>query len=84
MQVPLEGGEEGTTSSIVCPMVMRSTWREYCGLVEHTAYMGISKKGSRFLQFESAGPFYAKTRASEKLDKFEPANLLTIFNKLKG
>ena len=43
---------QGEIESVICPMCMSKTWKEYAGLVEHSAYMGISpKSGKRFLQF---------------------------------
>ena len=84
MQLEQKDGTGEIGTSIVCPMVMRSTWREYDGLVEHTAYMGIShKSGERFLQFESRGLYVAKKR-SDKIAVFEKANLADIFTKLRG
>lgn len=83
-----ETDKDGVVESIVCPMCMAKTWREYTGLVDHYAYLGIAKKGSqhfhegeRFLQFETYGMYQAKKR-SENLAKFEKANLADIFGKV--
>jgi hypothetical protein len=81
----------GSIQSIICPMCMAKSWKEYTGLVEHYAYMGISpKSGERFLQFETHGMIQAKTR-SEKIGlkdgspmpgRFERPNLSSIFSRL--
>lgn len=81
MSIPVKE-KDGESHNICSPMVMRSTTMEYVGLVDHTAYMGISKTGARFLQFESKGMYTAKKR-SDYLDKFEEANLAEIFRKVK-
>ena len=84
----------GSIQSIICPMCMSKTWTEYIGLVDHFAYLGVHPKtGERFMQFEDHGMIRAKTR-SEKIGvradgtvspgKFERANLMSIFHKLKG
>lgn len=87
MIVPIEE-LDGHMSSYVAPMVMRSTTMEYIGLVEHTAYMGISEKGSRYLQFESNKLIKCKRRdegdSEPILQQFELPNLADIFRKLKG
>jgi phage nucleotide-binding protein len=78
--------KEGQINSIICPMCMRATWTEYTGLVEHTAYMGISpKSGERFFQFEKHGMIYGKTRSDnlgEGAGKFERANLAVVLGKI--
>lgn len=82
MIVPIED-KEGQKTCYESPMVMRSTTMEYVGLVDHTAYMNISKTGQRFLQFESNDRIKCKTR-SEKIEQFEQADLANIFRKIKG
>jgi GTPase SAR1 family protein len=87
MIVPIED-KEGHISSYMAPMVMRSTTMEYIGLVEHTAFMGVSDKGSRFLQFESNKLIKCKRRdegdGAPILQAFEKPNLADIFRRLKG
>jgi len=80
---------DGVITSIICPMCMAKSWREYVGLVDHYAYMGICQKpfggmlpGDRYLQFETYGMYQAKTR-SDNLQKWEKANLAEIFRKLQ-
>lgn len=82
MTVPIED-KGGSITNYIAPMVMRSTTMEYVGLVEYTAYMGIDKKGDRFLQFESNQLVKCKRR-SEKIDGFEKADLGELFRKLRG
>lgn len=78
----------GEILSVICPMCMSKTWKEYVGLVEHSAYMGISpKSGKRFLQFETHGMIQAKTRCfnlGQGVGKFVEANLSDIFRTLGG
>lgn len=87
MVVPIEDAE-GHLTSYEAPMVMRSTTMEYIGLVDQTAMMGISKEGTRYLQFESDMRVACKRRDEGDglplLEKFEKADLATIFRKLKG
>ena len=87
MIVPIEDAD-GHLTSYEAPMVMRSTTMEYIGLVDHTAMMGISKEGTRFLQFESDCRVMAKHRDSgdgpSVLENYERADLAAIFTKLRG
>ena len=92
MVMPLKDAK-GEETSVICPMCMRKTWKEYVGIVEHYAYMGTASiktstflPGDRFLQFDTYGMVQAKTR-SEKLGggmpgKFEAANLGEVFKKI--
>ncbi len=92
MMIPTED-KEGNLENIICPMCMRTTWKEYTGLVSHYAYMGISPKtGTRFLQFETHGMVQAKTRCDKlgvyegkvTAGRFEKANLTTVIKKIRG
>jgi len=87
MIVPIEDAE-GHLTSYEAPMVMRSTTMEYIGLVDQTAMMGISKEGTRYLQFESDMRVACKRRDEGDglplLEKFEKPDLSAIFTKLRG
>lgn len=85
--------QNGEIASEVVPKCMSDTWKEYVGIVDHYAYMGVATQktdkflpGDRYLQFEDFGMQKGKTRSKnigKGVGKIEQANLADIFRRLK-
>lgn len=81
--LPIEEGEDITITRLY-PKLYKRIAPEVCGIVDLVGHLEkYEKTGDRFIRFEGTSKVIAKTQF-KGVDKFEPANLPFIFDKIKA
>ena len=74
----------GEIMTKACPKLYKKVAPDVCGLVDAVGHLEmVEKTGDRFIRFEPTRDIIAKCQF-RGLSKFEPADLMAVFNKLRA